>query len=291
MPTHRRLTAEQEQHFLQYGFIQLSDAFDPEFIRSKRALAWERLGMSETDPATWTEERLHMSSSGYWRWSDIAPDAWELMCDLMGGVERTDPDARTGDGMVMNFRQGSDKPWVPPSPEANGWHKDGNFFRHYLDSPEQALLCIIIWKDIEPRGGGTFFAPDSVGVIARHMLAHPEGLKPGEFGFKDLIAQCHDFRELTGKAGDLFIMHPFMLHSISYNHAGTPRMITNPVVRITEPFQFNRPDPADFSVLERSILGALGVDRLDFQIQGEREHYKPNHTAAFEEYLKKRNAS
>jgi hypothetical protein len=48
---------------------------------------------------------------------------------------------------------------VPSSPD---WHKDGDFFRHFLDSPEQGLLTIVLWSDIEERGGGTFIAPDSV---------------------------------------------------------------------------------------------------------------------------------
>lgn len=291
MPTHRRLTAEQEAHFLKHGFLQISDAFDPDFIADTRAKMWERLGMSETDPATWEDDRMHMSSSEHWRWSEIAPDAWEVMCDLMGGIDRTDPNAGTSDGMIVNFRVGADRPWAPPSAEVGGWHKDGNFFRHFLDSPEQALLCIVIWKDIGPQGGGTFFAPDSVPVIARYLLEHPEGTKPGGFNFRELIAQCRDFRELTGRAGDLFIMHPFMLHAVSQNPSGIPRIITNPVVRVNEPFEFNRPDPADFSVLERSILRALGRDRIDFQITAERERYQPTHTAKFEDFLKRRAAA
>ena len=56
-----------------------------------------------------------------------------------------------------------------------GWHKDGDFFRHFLDSPEQGLLTFVLWSDIEPRGGGTFVAADSVPVVARTLAAAPGG--------------------------------------------------------------------------------------------------------------------
>jgi hypothetical protein len=38
----------------------------------------------------------------------------------------------------------------------------------------------------------------------------------------------------------------------------------NDNVSLAAPMRFNRPDPADHSILERSILHHLGLDRLDF---------------------------
>ena len=55
------------------------------------------------------------------------------------------------DGFIINFGLGADQPWQPPSPEVSGWHKDGDFFRHFLDSPEQGLLTIVVWSDIYPK--------------------------------------------------------------------------------------------------------------------------------------------
>jgi hypothetical protein len=40
------------------------------------------------------------------------------------------------------------------------------FYRQFLDSPEMGLLCVALWSDVEPRGGGTFVALDSVGPVS-----------------------------------------------------------------------------------------------------------------------------
>ena len=92
----------------------------------------------------------------------FAPRAFETICDLSSGEEHIAGDLHWGDGFIINFNVGADQDWQEPSAEAPGWHKDGDWFRHFLDSPEQALLYLVVWRDIEPQSGGTFFAPDSV---------------------------------------------------------------------------------------------------------------------------------
>lgn len=42
-------------------------------------------------------------------------------------------------------------------------------------------------------GGGTFIAPDSIGVVARYLAQHPEGVLPDDID--SLIHQCHEFVE------------------------------------------------------------------------------------------------
>ncbi len=155
-----------------------------------------------------------------------------------------------------------------------GWHKDGDFFRHFLDSPEQGLLVIVVWSDIEPRGGGTFIACDSVPVLARFLAERPEGVLPGGFDFQERIKECRDFEEITGRAGDVVLLHPFVLHTVSQNHNGTARMITNPPVHLKAPMNFQRADK-DYSPVERSILRALEVESLDFAPQNPRERIVP----------------
>ena len=60
------------------------------------------------------------------------------------------------------------------------------------------------------------------------------------------------------------------------NPTGRPRFITNTCVSLRAPMRFDRPDPSDFSVLERSVLRALGVPRLDFRATGLRERRLAN---------------
>ena len=267
------LSEEQVAHFLKHGHLVIHDCFPRAFAEDWTANAFRRLEYDPGDPSTWQQEVVHMPSAQRVPMPEIAPKAWQAACALLGGEERVSPCA-WGDSMIVNLRKGADQPWQPPSASVGGWHKDGDFFRHFLDSPEQGLLTIVIWSDIEPQGGGTFAAGDSVAPVARLLAAHPEGVLPsGAPGasFGSLINQCQDFVELTGKIGDVVLIHPFLLHASSQNHSGKARFITNPPISLKEPMQFDRSDPADFSPVERAVLLGLGVDRLDFQPAAPRE--------------------
>lgn len=272
---HPVLPPAQVEQFLDQGFVTLPGCFSPERAQELTDRAFTRLGYDKNDPATWEQSRVHMPTLESWEVREFAPQAWAAMCQLLGGEERIRQPSTFGDAFIVNFRDGADRPWEGPSPQTRGWHKDGDFFRHFLDSPEQGLLPLVLWSDVAPQGGGTFFAKDSIPVVARFLAERPEGVLPGQFPFGELIAQCHDFAECTGRAGDITLLHPFVLHASSQNHSGKPRFLTNPPVALKEPMQFNRPNEADHSPVERAILRALGVDRLDYRPTGSRERVIP----------------
>ena len=260
------LSPAQIDHFIERGYVTVPGCFSPELAREKTDFAFKRLGYDRNDPKTWEKSRFHMALGEQADLETYAPKAFAAAVDLVGGVERVARPAMIySEAFIVNFNEGADRPWEPPSAKSPGWHKDGNWFLHFLDSPEQGLLMIFIYSDIKPKGGGTFGALDSVGVLARFLAKHPEGVDPSDFGFKDLAAECHDFIEWTGNAGDVVLMHPYMLHTVSQNHSGVPRFITNPALSLAEPMNLNRADPDEFSPLECGVLRGLGVDRYDFQ--------------------------
>lgn len=272
---YRVLTDEQVEHFLARGYTVLRGCFPRELAEAKAAEAFVRLGYDPADPSTWREAVIHMPTHQRRDVREFAPQVWDAVCDLLGGAERIRTPYTWGDGLIVNLREGADRPWDPPSPRVKGWHKDGDFFRHFLDSPEQGLLTLVLWTDVLPRGGATLVAADSVPVVARFLAERPEGVLPTAFPTRDLIGQCRDFVEATGAAGDVYLLHPYVLHAKSQNLLGRPRMITNPPVHLLEPLDFNRPDPADFSPVERAVLRGLGVERLAFRPTAPRERVVP----------------
>jgi hypothetical protein len=267
------LSKKEVQHFIEHGFVQISNCFDPDFAYQWTEASFERLGYDPNDPTTWEKPIIHMPADSYLTVSEFAPKAWHAMAQLLGGEDRMQRNLQWGNSFIVNFSLGADREWVPPSPEANGWHTDGDFFWHFLDSPEQGLLVIVIWRDIAPKGGGTFMAPDSIKPIAEYMLANRAGIHPFEGEFGSFITECKDFQEANGKAGDVILMHPYMLHASSQNHSGKARFITNPCVALQEPMNFNRENPEHYSPVERAVLHALGVNKLDYQIEGERRRF------------------
>lgn len=288
MGGYKVLNDEQVQSFLDKGYLLVPDAVDLSIANRWIDDTYERLGYDKHNPSTWVKDIIWMDHKNQLPVHEVAPKAWAALMDVIGGEDRLETTVMKlnssghfttinswlwSDAFIINFHRGADQPWQPPSPNVSGWHKDGSYFRHFIDSREQALLPIVCWSDMLHQGGATFIAPDSVRLIARYLYEHPEGVGPGDFNFGQLIKQCTQFEEVLGKAGDFFILHPFMLHASSQNVLGIPRFMSNPPVVLKEPMNLNRENPADFSLLERATLHYIGLDRLDFQPAKPRESF------------------
>ena len=129
----------------------------------------------------------------------------------------------------------------------------------------------------------SYFAGQTL-TLEQH--AHPEGvnesLAPLQEGQEDrwyadeFARDCTDFFELTGEPGDVYILHPFMIHSAATNSLRIPRFITNPNVCLKEPFNYNRSNAADYSLIEMKTLKDLGQDNLgDWKVTGQRRELIP----------------
>ena len=237
------LSPQQAQQFLERGYIHLPLAVPANFIDMAMEGFWTRLGYDEHDPSTWQETRIHMPQQRSWDLREVAPDVWEAASALVGGPERvTVPPFPWTDSFIVNLGIGADEPWTEPSVAVPGWHKDGDFFRHFLDSPEQGLLTLVFYTDVVHQGGATLIIPESVGVMARYLAEHPEGIRPDDIDYPSLLSQCSDVVEATGGAGDVYLLHPFILHAQSQNILRKVRVIANPPIQLVEPMRF-RPAP------------------------------------------------
>lgn len=290
---YRVLTAEQAAHFLDRGFVVIRGCFSRAKAAEFTAPLWGRLGYAEHDPSTWARPVIHLPARRTLDVREFAPKAWQAVCDLVGGAERIAADRPYvwNDAFIANLWQDAERPWEPASARSPDWHKDGDFFRHFLDSPEQGLLTLVLWSDVQHRGGATFVAADSVGPVARFLAGNPQGvypLRPAEGGdpdavlipYGDLVAQCRDFVEATGEVGDVYLLHPFVLHAKSQNTLRVPRIITNPPLTLARPMRFDRPDHAEHSLVEQAVLRALGTTRYEFRPTRSRDTLVPPRIAA-----------
>ncbi|KAF1935997.1 hypothetical protein EJ02DRAFT_414752 [Clathrospora elynae] len=302
-----KLSQEQEKFFLENGWLKLEKCFTREQADGLQETLWTRLGMDPEDMSTWHTERTNMPFFNEFPVADFAPKAWAGICALLGGSQRVDPAASTWkDGFIVNLGtpQGHNKAIRPQ--DLTGWHVDGDFFVHYLDSPEQALLVIPLWTDIAPGGGGTFICPSAIPIVAQHLYDNPSGVSPRMTPraknpgfvqekdlkwFNDLAANMPDeaFVEATGAVGDVYLLHPLMLHSASNNQLRKLRVITNPPVSVTEPFVFDRPNGEEYSAVERKTMRALGKEgRIEgWRITGERQQVVPERVRIQEEMKRK----
>ena len=299
------LSPKEAWHFLEHGWVVVKGAVSKQIAADIVACAWRELeerGSMKDDPETWKQEPYIrtgcppdiniMASRGdkeaaaqmleirtrYGlppespRLQEVAPRALGAQLDCVGGRDRVkDPmQIKLPDSLAVNLcsddsNLGEDG-WR--STRAPGWHKDGWHYRHFLDSPQQGLLLGYLYSDILPGSGGTQMCVDSIGVAARLLAQHPEGIHPDSvqsYIQPHMIKECSEFEELTGQAGDLAIMHPYMVHRVAGNPSGRPRFAQFPSIKLSQPMQFGRDDPGEYSLSELVALKELGqLKRFDF---------------------------
>jgi len=253
----RQLSSEDVEAFIHRGFCTLEGAFSREQAARVRSLVWDRMrakaGIDRDDPATWPETydiEEHLDH----------PVVCETFTDrLARAVEDLVGDGRWNGSRSwglwpVNFRFGAGEPYQIPS---FGWHVDGNWFRHTIDCARQGLLLIGLFSDIAPRGGGTILSAGSHRITARVLARHPEGLDHRELFAEVLREPLGDFHEVTGRAGDVVLGHPFLFHTRGFKHVGEPRFISNAECGLTGRMDFSRASDADISPLEWSIRIAV----------------------------------
>jgi len=296
------LTQEQVNQFIELGWVKVEQAFPKEAALEAQSIVWENVekrGIRKDDRSTWTEEMVQLNET--YEHDEFQKcnttrlaDAIE---DLVGEgrwANRTvygESDKKVGYGWwPVNFSQGANKPWSVPT---TGWHWDGIHFRHYIDSPEQGLLCLNLFSEIGKQGGGTLVAEGSHKVIAKFLSKQTDGIELEE-GIRALNKQHPWFSELTasnqkddttkdeqdriekfmenpyvdedgiklrviettGNPGDVILCHPFLYHAASQNHSGVPRFMCNRTTPLTERINLNRPD-GNYSPLEWSIKSVV----------------------------------
>ncbi|MFC4808578.1 phytanoyl-CoA dioxygenase family protein [Paenibacillus sp. GCM10023250] len=299
----RVLTEEQIEQFIDRGYVQIKGAFPREAAQEAQSFLWgqlkEKAGVVREDPSTWREPMVNIRENYRNAAFDVCNTALfaDAVEDLTGAgrtrqrfvAGETADDKLPGWGWwPVNFFVGKGEPWAVPT---NGWHWDGIHFRHYVDSPEQGLLCLCLFSDIAPRGGGTLVVEGSHKAVARLLTQFPDGVELGE-GIHALhdehpyfakltgrdggrlsveernayfMDQAHvdedgarlQVVETTGEAGDVILCHPFLVHAASPNHSGKVRFMCNRTSPLKERLSLQREGADGCSPLERSIRAAV----------------------------------
>ncbi|ORY31054.1 hypothetical protein BCR39DRAFT_494260 [Naematelia encephala] len=261
---YHHLTAEDRAHFLEHGWLKVSNAIDQRYMEEWMADLWTRLGYDAEDKSTWEETYIKLPRHREVPAPELCPKAWEKIVEIVGGDDKIDPvrERYYGDQFIINFGSEYWKTHEIPPNEAIGWHHDNDWYRQFLDSSGNALTIICCFTDIPARGGGTLVAEDGIEGVCKYLYDHPEGLdSPFEDTLYTHIPSCKKFATIEAKAGDVFITHGLLPHTWSENHLHYARVISNPHVNLVEPFNLNRKD-SDYTMCEQVILRALGRESV-----------------------------
>lgn len=247
------LSSAEIEQFIEKGYVVVRNAFPRELATAILPWVWEQMSLSPTDRAAWTKPSIHIKTfyqGGLFE--QVYTDRLRAAVDDLLGEGRWIVPNRSG-WWPCRFPGFEKPPWTPP---AGGWHVDG-IHQHHLTSPDQGLLGIMIFSEINPGDGGTAISLGSHRDAARILhSSEPAGLTPNEISTRVSALPRPEVLEMTGSPGDVALMHPFMLHAASPNTGDKVRIITNKTFPLKEPMNLTL-GSRDFSPVEQAILRAL----------------------------------
>ncbi len=258
------LTEKQIEDFKHRGYFRVPGAFSrAEALEMEDAIwgALEKQGSVERQtPETWTLTMgvgiSHLRSESAFQIEENSV-VMQAMAELFSDEKWVRP--RDWGQLLVTF-PGAEMVWDVPS---EIWHSDFEY-----DAPPNRLFGLMIFSflcDVEPKGGGTVVIDGSHRIVQEFVKTQPpEILKKMKLGRKALF-QSHPWlealttqneaqdrierfmntesevfgvsasvNELTGKAGDVIVCHPWILHAVAPNCGTRPRMMSVQRVRLAK---------------------------------------------------------
>ena len=253
------LTSAHIDQFVTDGYVKLADAFPRELADAARAILWEDTGCSPDDPSTWTRPviRLGMYTQAPMVEAANTPRLHAAFDQLVGpGLWR--PCAAMGT-FPVRFPS-------PDDPGDAGWHIDVSFgtdapdfldWRANVHSKGRALLMLFLFSDVDEHDAPTRIRAGSHVDVARQLApAGVEGLSLRELAADGFAASEHRETVLaTGKAGTVYLCHPFLVHAAQPHHGVRPRFLAQPPLLPADPE--NRAPGEPLSVVKLATRRAL----------------------------------
>jgi ectoine hydroxylase-related dioxygenase (phytanoyl-CoA dioxygenase family) len=122
-------------------------------------------------------------------------------------------------------------------------------------SRARGLLALFLFTDVGPDDAPTRLICGSHQYVPEFLVEHgePGTLSDAEFWRPSVL--CRPIAHATGQAGDVFLCHPFIVHTATWPHRGTgPRMIAQPAVHVAGGFTL---DGSDQSPVAKAIVAGL----------------------------------
>lgn len=225
--------------FEEQGFVKVEQAFPTAVATQCREILWADVRrqvptIDPADPSTWSQpvvwlgdhaeppfgaaantERLHATYDAL-----VGPGRWTPRASLGSFPVRFPAEASSGD---------------------DGWHVDasfrgdaaeGDYFRYRVNlaSKGRALLMLFLFSDVGEEDAPTRIRVGSHRDVARllapagadglEMLALSTAAAEATAGLPEVSA--------TGRAGDVYLCHPFLVHAAQRNRGRSPRFLAQP---------------------------------------------------------------
>jgi hypothetical protein len=254
------LSKNEIEQFILDGFVRIDNAFSEEVVAAALDILWDDLLCDRSDPTTWTEPVIRLGMYTHPPFIDsintaklyhafnqlVGPDRW-IPCRSMGTFPVRFPSAQM--------------------PNDTGKHVDASFpgndpdnyleWRVNLKSKGRALLMLVLFSDVSEADAPTVIYKGSHLDVARLLS------KEGDWGlsFMELAEKVERLpkREevyATGKAGTVYLCHPFLVHSAQAHRGSTPKFMAQPPLLLRGELSIADAD-VDHTPVEQAIRLAI----------------------------------
>jgi hypothetical protein len=253
------LNRKQIEQFIQSGFVRVDHAFSQDIADAALEILWNDIPFERTNPSSWTEPviRLGMYSQ--------PPFVKSLNTDILTSAFNQ----LVGEGRWIPCHSVGTFPVRFPNkqqPNDTGKHVDVSFpgndpnnyfeWRANIKSKGRALLMLVLYSDVSEKDAPTIIYEGSHKDVVR--LLSQEG--DSGLSFMELAKKLDGLPErkevyATGKAGTVYLCHPFLVHSAQVHRGMTPKFMAQPPLLLKQELSISNSD--HYSPVEEAIRLAL----------------------------------
>ncbi|MEI7581942.1 phytanoyl-CoA dioxygenase [Runella sp.] len=254
------LTREQINSFINDGLVKIENAFSTEIADECRAILWKATQCDPNNPDSWTQPVVRIGELGFEPFKKAANTLilHNAFDQLVGK-----------DNWLPRLTLGSFPIRFPSKESANdtGWHVDASFagenannyfeWRINVNSKARGLLMLFLFSDVSENDAPTIIKKGSHFDVAK--ILEPEGEKG--LSFMELAQKLNTISTkeeifATGKAGTVYLCHPFIVHSAQNHYGTTPKFMAQPPLLTKYDFNLNKINVL-LSPVEKAILQGL----------------------------------
>jgi len=251
--------------FVRDGYVAVRGAADAGTVAACRELIWaamERRGVRRDDPGGWPPlvEGMDDLAGKPFVAAYLAPALTAAYDELIGPGrwERSVRSADIGATVVVRFPAEDERAnagyhiegsYAAPDGSSAGWVN--------IRSRARGLLALYLFTDAGRHDAPTRLLCGSHLAVPQFLVPHGEAGTDSDAEFWRAPTLCITAAHATGKAGDVFLCHPSMVHTATWPHRGAgPRMIAQPAVSAPDGFMLDGSDP---SPVAQAIVKGLAM--------------------------------
>lgn len=254
------LSKNEIEHFIFNGFVRMDNVFFVEVAEAALAILWNDLPCDRSNPATWTAPVIRLGMYTQQPFIDsVNTSNLHSAFNQLIGAGKWIPCQSVGT-FPVRFPSGQ-------QPNDTGKHVDASFpgddptnfleWRVNIKSKGRALLMLVLYSDVSENDAPTVIYKGSHMDVAR-LLAQEDD---SGLSFMELANKLNGLPEreevyATGKAGTVYLCHPFLVHSAQPHKGSIPKFMAQPPLFLRGELAIANSD-GSYAPVERAIRLAL----------------------------------